>query len=118
MVKITINEKQIEVPEGTTVLRAAETAGIYIPRLCDHKELTPYGGCRLCIVEVEGARVPMASCTLPQIMGWWFAPRLNRSKSPANLSSPCSLANAITSAPSARSAVAIVNCKTPPTMKK
>ncbi len=65
MVKITINEKQIEVPEGTTVLRAAEMADIHIPRLCDHKELTPYGGCRLCIVEVEGARVPMASCTLP-----------------------------------------------------
>jgi len=65
MVKITINEKQIEVPEGTTVLRAAEMAGIHIPRLCDHKELTPYGGCRLCIVDVEGARVPMASCTLP-----------------------------------------------------
>ena len=43
MVKITINEKQIEVPEGTTVLRAAEMADIYIPRLCDHKELTPYG---------------------------------------------------------------------------
>ena len=65
MVKITINEKQIEVPEGTTVLRAADMAGIHIPRLCDHKELTPYGGCRLCIVDVEGARVPMASCTLP-----------------------------------------------------
>ncbi|HNE68169.1 MAG TPA: molybdopterin-dependent oxidoreductase [Anaerolineales bacterium] len=65
MAKITINEKQIEVPDGTTVLRAAEMAGIHIPRLCDHKELTPYGGCRLCIVEVEGARVPMASCTLP-----------------------------------------------------
>ena len=65
MVQITINGKQIEVPEGTTVLRAAEMAGIYIPTLCDHKELTPYGGCRLCIVEVEGGRVPMASCTLP-----------------------------------------------------
>ena len=65
MVQITINGKQIEVPEGTTVLRAAEMAGIYIPRLCDHKELTPYGGCRLCIVEVQGVRVPMASCTLP-----------------------------------------------------
>ena len=60
MVQITINGKQIEVPEGTTVLRAAEMAGIYIPRLCDHKELTPYGGCRLCIVEVQGVRVPMA----------------------------------------------------------
>ena len=65
MVQITINGKQLEVPEGTTVLRAAEMAGVYIPRLCDHKELTPYGGCRLCIVEVQGVRVPMASCTLP-----------------------------------------------------
>src|SRR6266498_5621274 len=65
MVQITINGKQIEVPEGTTVLRAAEMAGVTIPRLCDHKELTPYGGCRLCIVEVQGVRVPMASCTLP-----------------------------------------------------
>ena len=65
MVQITIDGKQIEVPEGTTVLRAAERAGIKIPRLCDHKQLTPYGGCRLCIVEVQGVRVPMASCTLP-----------------------------------------------------
>lgn len=65
MVQITINGKQVDVPEGTTVLRAAEKAGIYIPRLCEHKELTPYGGCRLCIVEVQGMRVPMASCTLP-----------------------------------------------------
>jgi len=65
MVQITINGKQMEVPEGTTVLRAAEMAGIHIPRLCDHQQLTPYGGCRLCIVEVQGVRVPMASCTLP-----------------------------------------------------
>ncbi|PWH14357.1 MAG: hypothetical protein DDG60_08015 [Anaerolineae bacterium] len=65
MVQLTINGKQIEVPEGTTVLRAAEMAGIQIPTLCDHKELTPYGGCRLCIVEVQGFRVPIASCTLP-----------------------------------------------------
>ncbi len=69
MVQITINGKQIEVPEGTTVLRAAEMAGIKIPRLCDHKELTPYGGCRLCLVEVQGVRVPMASCTLPVSQG-------------------------------------------------
>jgi formate dehydrogenase major subunit len=69
MVQITINGKQIEVPEGTTVLRAAEMAGVAIPSLCDHKELTPYGGCRLCIVEVQGVRVPMASCTLPVNQG-------------------------------------------------
>jgi len=65
MVQLTINGKLVEALEGTTVLRAAQMAGIHIPTLCDHKELTPYGGCRLCIVDVEGARVPMASCTLP-----------------------------------------------------
>ena len=64
MVQLTIDDKQIEVPEGTTVLRAAEMAGIHIPTLCNHKELTPYGGCRLCIVDVQGFRVPIASCTL------------------------------------------------------
>ncbi len=69
MVQLTINGKQIEVPEGTTVLRAAAQAGITIPTLCDHKELTPYGGCRLCIVEVQGFRVPIASCTLPATQG-------------------------------------------------
>lgn len=65
MVKLTIDGQQIEVPEGTTVLRAAEMAGISIPTLCDHKELSPYGGCRLCLVEVEGARTLQPSCTLP-----------------------------------------------------
>ena len=65
MAQLTINGKQIDVPEGTTVLHAAQMAGIHIPTLCDHKELTPYGGCRLCIVEVEKWRVPMAACTLP-----------------------------------------------------
>ena len=65
MINVTIDEKTIQVPEGTTVLRAAEAAGITIPTLCDHPNLTPYGGCRLCVVEVQGWRLPMASCTLP-----------------------------------------------------
>ena len=65
MVQLTINGKQIEAAEGTTVLSAAKQAGINIPTLCAHKELTPFGGCRLCIVEVQGFRVPIASCTLP-----------------------------------------------------
>lgn len=65
MVEITINGKKVSAPKGTTVMRAAEMAGIQIPKLCDHKHLTPYGGCRLCIVEVKGMRVPIASCTLP-----------------------------------------------------
>jgi formate dehydrogenase major subunit len=65
MVSLTINGKKVEVPDGTTVLRAAESAGITIPTLCEHKHLLPYGGCRLCLVEVEGARTLQPSCTLP-----------------------------------------------------
>jgi formate dehydrogenase major subunit len=65
MINLTMDGKQIEVPEGTTVLEAARGAGIDIPTLCDHKELTPYGGCRLCLVEVEGIRTLQPSCTLP-----------------------------------------------------
>jgi formate dehydrogenase major subunit len=65
MVNLTIDGKNIEVKEGTTVLRAAQSAGIEIPTLCDHPELTPYGGCRLCLVEIEGARTLQPSCTMP-----------------------------------------------------
>jgi predicted molibdopterin-dependent oxidoreductase YjgC len=64
MISLSINGESIQVSEGTTVLRAAEKAGIVIPTLCDHRDLTPYGGCRLCVVEVGGYRFPMASCTL------------------------------------------------------
>jgi formate dehydrogenase major subunit len=65
MVNITIDGKQIEIAEGTTVLTAARSAGIEIPTLCDHPELTPDGGCRLCLVEVDGMRTLQPSCTLP-----------------------------------------------------
>ncbi len=69
MVNLTINGKQIEVTEGTTVLNAARQNGIKIQTLCDHPNLTPYGGCRLCMVEVKGMRVPMAACTMPASNG-------------------------------------------------
>ena len=69
MTSLTINGKIIEVPDGTTVLRAAEIAGITIPTLCDHPDLTLYGGCRLCIVEVKGGRLPATACTLPAAEG-------------------------------------------------
>ncbi len=65
MVNITIDGKALEVQEGTTVLRAAQTAGFNIPTLCDHKALTPYGGCRMCLVEIDGFRTLQPSCTLP-----------------------------------------------------
>ncbi len=65
MVNVTIDGKPIQVPEGTTVLRAAEQAGISIPVLCDHPHLVPFGGCRLCVVEVEGMRTMQPACSLP-----------------------------------------------------
>jgi formate dehydrogenase major subunit len=65
MINLTIDGKPIEVQEATTVLNAARQAGIEIPTLCDHPQLSPYGGCRLCLVEVEGMRTLQPSCTLP-----------------------------------------------------
>jgi len=65
MIQITINNQPLQVSESTTVLQAANQANIVIPTLCDHKDLSPYGGCRLCVVEIEGARAPMAACTMP-----------------------------------------------------
>jgi len=65
MPHLTIDGLPIEVPSGTTVLRAAEMHGIAIPKLCDFEHLKPYGGCRLCVVAVEGARTLQTSCTLP-----------------------------------------------------
>ena len=69
MIKLIIDGKTIEAQEGTTVLKAAEEAGLYIPTLCNHPQLTPYGGCRLCMVDVEGARTLQPSCTLPATNG-------------------------------------------------
>ncbi|WP_181769150.1 2Fe-2S iron-sulfur cluster-binding protein, partial [Streptomyces albidus (ex Kaewkla and Franco 2022)] len=64
LVSLTIDGAEISVPKGTLVIRAAEQLGIEIPRFCDHPLLDPVGACRQCIVEVEGQRKPMASCTI------------------------------------------------------
>ncbi|MGV9312681.1 NADH-quinone oxidoreductase subunit G [Streptomyces sp. NPDC003691] len=64
LVTLTIDGTEISVPKGTLVIRAAELLGIEIPRFCDHPLLDPAGACRQCIVEVEGQRKPMASCTI------------------------------------------------------
>ncbi len=64
MISLTINGQTLEVPENTTVLKAAEQAGIVIPTLCNHKDLTPYGGCRLCSVDIQGLRLPATACTM------------------------------------------------------
>ncbi|UCC59368.1 MAG: FAD-dependent oxidoreductase [Dehalococcoidia bacterium] len=94
IVKLHIDDVEVEIEEGKTVLEAAHHAGIYIPALCAHPDLPPaqgqkpesviylggqpyessdthkeYQGCRLCIVEVEGMAEPQTSCTLPAADG-------------------------------------------------
>jgi len=64
MVTLTIDGTEVSVPVGTLVIRAAELMGVQIPRFCDHPLLSPVGACRQCLVEVEGQRKPMASCTI------------------------------------------------------
>ena len=64
MTGLTINGKSIEAAAGATVLEAALTNGIDIPRLCYHPDLAPSGGCRMCLVEIEGNPDPQASCGL------------------------------------------------------
>ncbi|MDV6261438.1 NADH-quinone oxidoreductase subunit G [Rhodococcoides yunnanense] len=63
MVTLTIDDHEISVPKGTLVIRAAESMGVQIPRFCDHPLLDPVGACRQCLVDVEGQRKPLASCT-------------------------------------------------------
>ena len=65
MIDLRINGISVSVPAGTTILDAARFADIPIPTLCHHPKLTPYGGCRLCIVEVKGIGRPVTSCTTP-----------------------------------------------------
>jgi formate dehydrogenase (NADP+) alpha subunit len=64
-VSVTIDNKPFLVQKGLTILKAAEQNDIYIPTLCAHAELSPHGGCRMCIVEVEGVRNLPTACTTP-----------------------------------------------------
>jgi len=64
-VAITINGIETQVPFGTSILNAAKQVGISIPTLCHHEDLCVAGVCRICVVEVEGARTLQASCAYP-----------------------------------------------------
>ena len=64
-ISLTIDDVAIKVPEGSTIMDAADTIGIAIPRLCYHPHLSILGACRVCLVEVEGLRNPVASCAYP-----------------------------------------------------
>ncbi|TFV88370.1 NADH-quinone oxidoreductase subunit G [Blastococcus sp. CT_GayMR16] len=68
-VRCTIDGFEVAVPKGTLIIRAAEQIGVQIPRFCDHPLLEPVGACRQCLVEVEGQRKPVASCTMPVTEG-------------------------------------------------
>jgi NADH-quinone oxidoreductase subunit G len=61
-VTLTIDDQEVTVPKGTLLIEAAKTIGIEIPYLCYYHKLTPFGGCRLCLVEVEKARSMLAAC--------------------------------------------------------
>jgi len=69
LVKIIINGKEVEAPSGSTVLQAADIAGIDIPRLCYDPDLSPMGACRMCVVEVKGNRLLPAACVTPVFSG-------------------------------------------------
>ena len=65
MITLSINNISVEVPEGTTILAASKQAGIRIPTLCFVEGLQAIGACRVCVVELEGARNLVSSCSMP-----------------------------------------------------
>ena len=69
MLKLKVNDIEIEVEEGLTVLQACEKAGVEIPRFCYHEKLSIAGNCRMCLVELEKSAKPIASCAMPAAEG-------------------------------------------------
>lgn len=69
MVNLKINNQPVSVPEGSTVLQAADKLNIHIPTLCNHDDLCVAGNCRVCVVEQKGARVLIAACAQPAMEG-------------------------------------------------
>lgn len=69
MVNIKIDGAELQVPDGTTVLEAARMAGVKIPTLCFLKDINEIGACRMCVVEIKGARALQAACVYPVAEG-------------------------------------------------
>ena len=69
MVNLKINGQDVSVPEGSTILDAAREVGINIPTLCYLKDINEIGACRMCLVEVKGARGLQAACVYPVTEG-------------------------------------------------
>ena len=69
MVSLTIDGNIVTVPEGTSIMRAAQIAGTTIPKLCATDNMEAFGSCRLCLIEIEGRNGTPASCTTPVAPG-------------------------------------------------
>lgn len=69
MIELEIDDKKVSVDEGTSIIEAADSVGIYIPRFCYHKKLSIAANCRMCIVEVDKVGKPMPACATPVTSG-------------------------------------------------
>ena len=65
-----VDDKQVMVDPGTTVLQACAMVGVEIPRYCYHERLSIAGNCRMCLVEIEKSPKPVAACAMPVMAGW------------------------------------------------
>jgi len=77
-VKIAIDQREVSIPQNWTILQAAGKLGIKIPTLCHHGELTPCSACRICLVQVEGARNLVPACSYPVTAGMKVETRTER----------------------------------------
>ena len=78
LVKLAIDGKEVSVPEGTSIMRAARLAGIEVPKLCANDMVEAFGSCRLCLVEIAGRSGTPASCTTPVAEGLKVSTRSQR----------------------------------------
>ncbi len=100
MIKLTINDEEVEVAEGTSLLNSLEKLGLKVPTLCYHKALSPYGACRLCVVEVHVPnRAPtlQASCSYPALNGITVFTETDRVKRARRITAELLLARCSTS---------------------
>ena len=88
-VTLTIDGREVTVPAGTSVMRAAALVGIKIPKLCATEQLDAFGSCRLCLVQIEGMKGFPASCTTPVAQGMKVRRRTSSSPTSAAASWSC-----------------------------
>ena len=82
LINLTIDNIPVTVPQGTTILEAARAAGIKIPSLCFLKDINEIGACRICVVEVKGARSLWPPASTLSTRAWWFIPTPSVSATP------------------------------------